>query len=40
MELWEINTLGTSYGLAVLLFNHQIPENLVIKAYTARYCIL
>ena len=22
MELWEINTLGTSYGLAVLLFNH------------------
>ena len=30
-------TLGIYHGLVETRFNHQIPENLVRKAYTGRY---
>ena len=40
MEFWELRAIGMSYGLVVLLFNQQIPENLNIKAQSARYYIL
>ena len=31
MEFWEINTIGIFYSLVRTRFNHQIPENFVIK---------